>query len=135
MTLWTTAHQAPLSVRFSRQENWSGLPIPPPGYLSDPGIKLTSPALQAGSLPSESPGRPGKPPVNQLYSNNNKLKSLPTQQRMEGKSRRGVPPGGFPCHSPVHPVLHVSLCFAQAGLHMWSFFFFVFHLGRLSLPF
>ena len=97
-------------MRFSRQENWSGLPIPPPGYLPDPGIKLTSPALQVGSLPPESPGRPGKPPVNQLYSNNNKLKSLPTHQRMEGKSQCGVLPGGFLCHSPAHPVLHVSLC-------------------------
>ena len=134
MTPWTTAHQAPLSVRFSRQENWSGLPISSPGYLPDPGIKRTSPALQVGSLASESPGRPGKPPVNQLYSNNNKLKSLPTHQRMEGKSRCGVPPGSFPCPSPAHPFLHVSLCFTQAGLHMWSFFFFIFHLECLSLP-
>ena len=47
-TLWTVAHQAPLSVEFSRQEYRSRLPFPPPGHLPDPGIKpasLTSPAL------------------------------------------------------------------------------------------
>ena len=41
-TLWTTALQAPLSVRFSRQEYWGGLPCPPPGDLPNPGIKLAS---------------------------------------------------------------------------------------------
>ena len=51
-TLWTVAHQALLSMGFSRQEYWSGLPCLPPGELPDPGIKLRSPALQAHSLPS-----------------------------------------------------------------------------------
>ena len=41
-TLWTVAHQVPLSMGFSRQESWSGLPSPPPRNLSNPGIKLTS---------------------------------------------------------------------------------------------
>ena len=41
-TLWTVAHQAPLSMGFSRQEYWNGLHCPPPGDLSDLGIKLTS---------------------------------------------------------------------------------------------
>ena len=41
-TLWTAAHQAPLSVRFSRQEYWSGLPCPPPGEYSHLGIEPTS---------------------------------------------------------------------------------------------
>ena len=48
VTPWTVAHQVPLSVEFSRQEYWSGLPFPPPGDLPDPGIKpmsLKSPAL------------------------------------------------------------------------------------------
>ena len=52
VTLWTVARQAPLSMGFSRQEWWSGLPCPPPGHLPDPGIEpasLTSPAL-AGRL-------------------------------------------------------------------------------------
>ena len=39
---------APLSMGFSRQEHWSGLPCPPPGDLPNPGIKLTSPALAGG---------------------------------------------------------------------------------------
>ena len=56
--LWTVAHQAPLSMRFSRQEYWSGLPFPPPGDLPDPGIEPRSPALQADSLTSEPPGKP-----------------------------------------------------------------------------
>ena len=41
-TLWTVAHQAPLSTGFSRQEYWSGLPFPSPGDLPDPGIEPTS---------------------------------------------------------------------------------------------
>ena len=45
------AHQPPLSMGISRQEYWSGLPLPPPGDLPDPGIKPMSPALQADSLP------------------------------------------------------------------------------------
>ena len=46
VTPWTVAHQAPLSMGFSRQEYWSGLPGTPPGYLPDPGIEPVSPALQ-----------------------------------------------------------------------------------------
>ena len=58
-TLWTVAHQASLSMRFSRQEYWSGLSFPSPGDLPDPGIKLGSPILQADSLPLEPPiGKP-----------------------------------------------------------------------------
>ena len=57
-TPWAVAYQAPLSMGFSRQAYWSGLPFPSPGDLPDPGIKLGSPTLQADSLPSESPGKP-----------------------------------------------------------------------------
>ena len=49
-TLWTVACQAPLSMGFSRQEYWSGLPFPSPRDLPDPGIELGCPALQAYSL-------------------------------------------------------------------------------------
>ena len=45
---------------FSRQEYWSGLPCPPPGDLPNPGIKPRFPTLQAHSLPSEPPGKPGE---------------------------------------------------------------------------
>ena len=56
-TPWTVALQAPLSMRFSRQEYWNGLPCPPPGDLSNPRVKPRSPALQVDSLPSEPPGK------------------------------------------------------------------------------
>ena len=55
---WTVAHQAPLSMGFSRQEYWSGLPFPSPEYLSNPGIEPGSSALKADSLPFELQGRP-----------------------------------------------------------------------------
>ena len=44
-TSWTVVYQAPLSMGFSRQEYWSGLPFPSPGDLPDPGIEPGSPAL------------------------------------------------------------------------------------------
>ena len=53
---WTVACQAPLSIEFSRQEYWSGLPIPFPGDLPDLGIEPRSPALQVDSLLTEPPG-------------------------------------------------------------------------------
>ena len=56
VTPWTVAYEAALSMGFSRQEYWSGLPFPSPGDLSDPGIKLVSSALQAYALPSKPPG-------------------------------------------------------------------------------
>ena len=49
-TPWTVARQAPLSMKLSRQEYWSGLSFPSPGDLPDPGIKPRSPALQAVSV-------------------------------------------------------------------------------------
>ena len=57
-TLWTVAHQALLSMDFSRQEYWSGLPFPSSGDLPEPGIKPTSPAWQVDSLPLSHLGRP-----------------------------------------------------------------------------
>ena len=57
VTPWTVAHQAPLSLEFSRQEYWSGLPCPSPRDLPNPGIEPGSPTLQADSLPSEPPGK------------------------------------------------------------------------------
>ena len=58
VTPWTVAHQAPLSIGFSRQEYWSGLPFPSPGDLPDPEIEPGSSTLQADTLPSEPPGKP-----------------------------------------------------------------------------
>ena len=54
---WTIACKSPLSVGFSRQKYWSGLPYPPPGDLPNPGIKPRSPTLQVDSLLSETSGK------------------------------------------------------------------------------
>ena len=61
LTPWTVAHQSPLSMEFSRQEYWSGLPFPTLGDLPDPGMKrisLVSPALAGRLLPLVPPGKP-----------------------------------------------------------------------------
>ena len=61
VTSWTVARQAPLSMGFSRQEYWNGLPFPTPGELADPGIKPTSsvaPALTGRCFTTEPPGKP-----------------------------------------------------------------------------
>ena len=60
-TPWIVAYQAPLSMRFSRQEYWSGLSFPSPGVLPDPGIEwesLSSSALAGGFFTTEPPGKP-----------------------------------------------------------------------------
>ena len=69
-TLWTIAHQAPLSMGFFRQENWNGLPCPPPGIFptqeSNPCL-LTASALAGGCLTTstawEAPHDPAIPPL------------------------------------------------------------------------
>ena len=88
MTLWTIVHQAPLSIRFSRQEYWSGLPFPSSGDLSDPAIKPSSPALQGDSLPSELPGKPLNWPkfsvdVTMCILGGKKLQGLQTLQNLK----------------------------------------------------
>ena len=58
VTLWTVAHQRPLSMEFSRQEYWSGLPLPSPGNLPNPGIEvpsLMSPPLAGGFFTTSAP--------------------------------------------------------------------------------
>ena len=52
VTAWPVVHQAPLSMGFSKQEYWSGLPFPSPGDLPHPGTEPESPELQVDSLPS-----------------------------------------------------------------------------------
>ena len=76
MTPWTVARQAPLSMGFSRQEYWSGLPFPPPGDLPDPQIEPMTPTLQASSLLSEPPG---------------KHKSFISRGKFHGPSLEGLP--------------------------------------------
>ena len=60
-TPWTVAHQAPLSMEFSKQEYWSSLPFPTPGDLPDPGNEATflpSPALAGRFFPTRPLGKP-----------------------------------------------------------------------------
>ena len=57
-TPWTVAYQVPPSMGFSRQEYWSGLPLPSPGDLPKPGIEPGSPTFQADALTSEPPEKP-----------------------------------------------------------------------------
>ena len=84
MTTWAVTHQAPLSMGFSRQEYWSGLPFPSPGDLSDPGIKSVSLASRAlaGRLFTNEP--PGKPHIHQCV---------------------GIYQAGKPVHPSVRPIL------------------------------
>ena len=61
VTLWTVAHQAPLSMEFSRQKYWSDAPFPSPGDLPDLGIRPMSPAspvLTGRFFNTEPPGKP-----------------------------------------------------------------------------
>ena len=84
MTPWTSACQALLSLAFSRQEYWSGLPYPP-GDLPNPGIELRSPAFQADCLPSEPPGKPNS--FKQIYTSSGILSQHWTTLRGNTHSR------------------------------------------------
>ena len=69
---WTVTHQALLSMEFSRQEYWSGLPFLSPGDLPNPGTEPRFPALQVDSLPSEPPTKPTR-----FWDNSNGRKQNP----------------------------------------------------------
>ena len=86
-TLWTVAHQGPLSMKFSRQEYWNRLPFPPPGDLLDLGIapaSPVSPALQADSFPAEPLGKPNaKKNRNKIYFTSTRVASVkPNKQKI-----------------------------------------------------
>ena len=117
-TPWTVACQAPLSMGFSRQECWSGLPFPSPGDLSDPGIKPVAPtkssALQTESLPLNYQGSPklGIPiqrgPAESSPSIHTTSVSLPSQEAWvvlgREKMHMGLSaPPGVPSHSSLSP--------------------------------
>ena len=102
MTPFTLAHQAPLSMEFSRQGYWSGLPIPSPGDLPHPETEPCSPSLQADSLP-ESPGEAIKLSPNQFLHGSLKWKLVsPGQKKMLMSSKT--------CSSPVPSSEMASLC-------------------------
>ena len=58
VTPWTVTHQTPLSMEFSRQEYWSGLPFPTAGYLPNPEIKPVTPASADDLFTTAPPGKP-----------------------------------------------------------------------------
>ena len=92
-TPWIVAHQTPLSMGFSRQEAWSGLPFPSPGDLPDPGIEAGSPALQADSLPTE----------------------------LQGKTRlKGRVPQTLRHHVPTHMLQHDGRRTREQALEQWA---------------
>ena len=64
---WPIAHQGPLTIKFSRQEHYSGSPCPPPGDLPDPGIEPASPVSPALAGGFFTPEPPGKPPSCSSY--------------------------------------------------------------------
>ena len=80
-TPWAVGHQAPASMRFSRQEYWSGLPFPSPADLPDPGIEPRSPALQADALTSEPPGKPWFYPIKRTKYNVFRIFSMKFNQQ------------------------------------------------------
>ena len=82
---WAVASQAPLSIGFSRQKHWSGLPFPSPGDLPDPGIKPRSPALQAYSLLTEPPGKPMVITNEKIYKKCTKFKKKETEVNYKRK--------------------------------------------------
>ena len=93
MTLWTVAHQDPMSMGFSKQEYWNRLPCPPPGDLSHPGIEptsLMSPALPpAGRLFTVAPPRK---PLRLLRDNEMKLRPemmSKSKEKSVGRRRSG----------------------------------------------
>ena len=95
-TPWTVARQAPLSMRFPKQEYWSGLPFPYPGDLPDPGIEPGSPALQADSLLCRS-NKPAvsrtKPPENRIANVEGLRTSVGFCQKRASSGRLDGEPG------------------------------------------
>ena len=124
-TPWTIACQAPLSMGFSSQEYWSGLPCPPPGDLPDPGIKPVSPALQADSLLSDPWGKPiyhvycsiiyNSQDVETIHTSNNRWidKKMWNMQTMECYSaflKKGILPFGIPWMGPEVNIMYTFVC-------------------------
>ena len=103
-TLWTVAYQAPPSMGFSRQEYWSGLPVPSPGDLPNPGIEPGSPTFQADALTSEPPGTPLNHPSGLLTCHKSTSPLLPSSSYVISQGYLhllecfGTPPASGKCH-------------------------------------
>ena len=84
-TPWTVAHQAPLSMEFSRPEYWSGFPVHSPGDLPDPGTEPQSPALQADFYHLSHQGSPFE--VGRIVPIHSPPKHIPGMRHMEDGAR------------------------------------------------
>ena len=134
---WTVAHQALLSIRFSKQEHWNGLPCPPPGNLPNPRIEtrfVTAPAL--GSLPLAPPGKPFSPASAHAHL----LLSCPTlcnpkDCNLPGSSVHGNFPGkntGLGCHALL-PEIFPTQGLNSGLLHCKRILYCLSHQGSPTL--
>ena len=109
VTPWTVAYQPPLSMRFSRQQYWSGLPFPSPADLPNPGIEPGSPALQTDAIRLSHQGSPLRDQFSSLrYQFSSVAQSCPTLCDPMNHSTPGL---------PVH---HQFLEFTQTHVHRVS---------------
>ena len=116
---WTVAHQAPLSMGFSRPEYWSGLPSPPPEELPEPGIEPDSPALAGGFFTTE--------PLGKLYVELDPVGKKEQVQQTECQTVRARNPGlvqvlpECPCPTPQPATwtgeLSTSTCILSSPKH------------------
>ena len=115
-TPWSLAYQAPLSMGFSRQEYWSGLPFPSPGDLPNPRTEAGSPALQADALPSELPEKAS----NTVTSSMKTLKMVPVKKNVSSDWRAIC----FIIYFLVEIVLLLSLLeLIHPSIYYWSIIF------------
>ena len=112
-TPWTESLKAPLSMEFSSQVYWSGLPFPPPGDLPDPGIKPMCPASPALAGEFFTPEPPGKP--NSISER--KVKVLVTQSCLTFCSPADCGPPGSSVHGilPARTLEWVAMPFSRGS--------------------
>ena len=103
-TPWTVAHQALLSIGFSRQEYWSGLTCLSPGDFPDPGTEPESPVLAGGFFTTEPPGKP----YMTLYRH-----KVRTEDTLLVKALASLP---F-THSMVFILLHLCSCYTISSIY------------------
>ena len=113
MTQWIVAFQAPLSMGFSKQEYWSGLPFPFPGNLPNPGIELRSPALQADALPSELQGKSESEVAQSCPTLCDSMDCSPPGSSVHGILQARILEW-MGCHSHLHQI------FPTQGIVLWT---------------
>ena len=114
---------APLSMGFSRQKYWSGLPCHSPWVLPDPGTEPGSSALQADSLPSEPPGKTEDTVLSVIHKLTNGNKHLPSTTSTEWIDKYELfhhSPLPLSWERPLSPLLSHSCYFLKASLPLKS---------------